>query len=120
MAKSKEMKEREERVDGKWTKLEGGYYSMKGKTESCCVAYIACCVAYIALPKDHPDAGKDYKKLDADVTGGLSFSEGNVFGWDYMHGILPIDVNDHLVGDAVFEEDIQSALLFFRARETKK
>ena len=70
-------------------------------------------VAYVALPKDHPDAGKDYHddslEFGPDVNGGLTFAEDNVFGWDYCHAFNHHDVDG----------DIQRALEFFKAREKK-
>lgn len=42
-----------------------------------CIARISASgvpVGYVGLPKEHPDFGKHYDNIDADVHGGLTFS----------------------------------------------
>lgn len=63
-------------------------------------------VAYIQLPKDHPDIGKDYDDFNPDVNGGLTYSKGPVFGWDYNHYHNDLNVEGH----------IKNALEYFRER----
>ena len=63
-------------------------------------------VSCIALPEDHPCIGLDYDLLHPNVNGGLTFSDDNVFGWDYGHASNVRNFDD-------FDE----ALDFFRCRE---
>jgi len=92
---------RERRASVVWQDEGAGYWSGKG--------FVSAAVAYVALPEGHPDCERDYSDevfYDLDVNGGLTFKDGNVFGWDYAHYENRTDVDG----------DIQRALAFFRAR----
>jgi hypothetical protein len=99
------MLERAERARVEWRDRGDGYWSGSG-------SYMFP-LAYVALPSDHPDVDKHYDEVstgDTDygpqVNGGLTFNEGNVFGWDYGHAYNDFDMTG----------DIDRALAFFRAR----
>jgi hypothetical protein len=65
-------------------------------------------LVYIALPPNHPCINDHYDKhQDLEVNGGLTFGEGNVFGWDYGHAY-----NDHN-----YTADFDNALTYFKALE---
>ena len=93
---NEEMAERVMTLGEVWKDEGDGYFSMDADD-----------LAYIALPEGHPDIGEYYGKFDPEVNGGLTFGEGNVFGWDYRpygnHG-SPAD-------------DIPVVLTYFRERE---
>lgn len=116
MEKTKDMKEREECLGNKWKDEGEGYFSIVGSSAAGVMSAMARtgggsgCVAYIALPKGHKDIGKSYDDLDPEVNGGLTFGEGNVFGWDYAHF--------QNVGSP--QEHIKNALKYFRKREKSK
>lgn len=109
------MNDREKCVGSKWKDEGNGYFSMSGsgpagvKAAMTMIGQGSGGVAYVALPKGHPDIGKDYDELNPDVNGGLTFCEGNIFGWDYAH------YQNH----GTPEEHIKNALEYFRAREKK-
>lgn len=99
--KTKAMKEREECLGVKWKDERDGYFSL------ICVSPTGLGnVAYIALPKGHPDIGRDHNELSPEVNGGLTFGEGNVFGWDYMH----------YQNFGTPEGDIKKAIKYFKSR----
>ncbi len=63
-------------------------------------------VMYIAIPEDHKFVNVDRDDLPAygpEVNGGITFAQGNVFGWDYGHY-----QNSHN-----YKGDIISALKYF-------
>jgi hypothetical protein len=99
---TKVMKQQIERVGGDWKDEGGGYFSLK--------AFGFAPLAYVALPKGHPDIGKDYDDLSPNVNGGLTFGDGNVYGWDYGHAF----------NRSTPEADIKSALKYFRSRSKAK
>lgn len=90
-----EMTERTERATVVWRDRGMGYFSGIGRAFAL--------VAYVALPENHPAMNAEYDDFDIDVNGGLTFADGNVFGWDYAHGRNTYDV----------EGDINRALTFF-------
>lgn len=96
------MIDREKVTGKKWEDEGDGYASLQG------VFYAVVC--YISLPKGHPDIDKGYDELSPDVNGGLTFANGNVFGWDYGHAFNP----------GTPSEDIKSALKYFKQRGKKK
>lgn len=91
------MKERTKFLGSKWTDEGDGYASLVG-------SYMST-LAYIAVPAGHPAIDDHYDDHDPEVNGGLTFSEGNVFGWDYAHAY----------NDGSPETDIPVALAYFRA-----
>jgi len=100
--KAKEIMARRTRASGaEWKKEGGGYYSGVG------VGFAE--LAYVALPLNHPDNNKDYHDLNPRVNGGLTFGEGNVYGWDYAH----------FENFGTPQGDIKTALKYFRARARK-
>lgn len=112
--KTKVMKEREKTLGVKWKDEGNGYFSLVGKNPSPGMAIAMSFVdggsgelAYIALPQGHPDIGKSYDDLEPDVNGGLTFAEGNVFGWDYAH----------VYNSGTPEQHIKNALKYFKSRE---
>ena len=109
---NKEMKKREEYLGNKWKDEGDGYFSLVGKSEAgmIAMAFIGSGsgeVAYIALPEGHPDIGKGYDDLNPKVNGGLTFSQGNVFGWDYAHA--------YNYGTPT--KDIKNAINYFKKRK---
>ncbi len=102
MGLTKEMKEREESLGVKWKDEGNGYASLIGKN-----SHLSILLAYIALPEGHPDIDQTYDGLNPDVNGGLTFGDGNVFGWDY----------GHYINQGTPEGDIKSALKYFKERE---
>ena len=94
--KTPAMIEREQATWNKWKDEGDGYYSLIGQFYGV--------VAYISLPKNHPCIGKSYDDLEPDVNGGLTFSEENVFGWDY----------DHYQNNSSPEIDIPNAINYFK------
>lgn len=103
MKLTKAMREREAVTGGKWVTFPDGYAALKGHG-------FAFPVCYVALPPKHPCNGKPYRFFDVRVNGGLTFSEGNVFGWDYGHYRNTFEFDTH----------IDNALRFFRERATPK
>lgn len=111
------MTARAERVGGTWHDEGDGYFSLRGTSPGMGMAMAALAglggnlraeLAYVAIPETHPDVGRDYDELEPDVNGGLTFGDGNVFGWDYGHGFENrTDVDG----------DIVRALAYFRARQ---
>lgn len=93
------MKEREQ-FGATWKDEGGGYFSTSFQGPF-------ALLSYVAVPENHPDVGKDYDTLYPEVNGGLTFGDGNVFGWDYGHYQNHNDI----------EGDIARALEFFRDRE---
>lgn len=93
-----------ERVGTVWCDEGYGYYSAEGDG-------LFSTLAYIALPKTHPLCGVDYEDVDDSggprVNGGLTFSDDNVFGWDY----------GHFENNTIIEVDINNALNYFRSCE---
>lgn len=107
MRLTKAMEEREKATGNKWKDEGEGYYSLIGMFYGK--------VAYIALPKGHRDIGKDYDEICTEktnygpnVNGGLTFSDENVFGWDYAHAF----------NSSTPENDIPKALKWFKDRKT--
>ena len=47
---------------------------------------------YVQLPDNHPCSGKDCDDLEINVHGGVTYSEGNVFGFDCAHSMDAQDV----------------------------
>lgn len=92
-----EMKERAECLGADWTDEGDGYYSLFGNT-----GFVRVC--YIAIPTTHRLVGTEYDELDVDVNGGLTFSKGNVFGWDY----------EHITNDHNYTQHIKNAIEFFK------
>jgi hypothetical protein len=85
-----------------WKDEGQNYFSLVGSTPHGRV------VAYIALPKKHPDCNKHYHSFVPDVNGGLTYSDDNVYGWDYSHYTNDFDTAKH----------IKNALKYFRDRES--
>jgi hypothetical protein len=86
------MKEREEKVGATWVDEGDGYFSLTGNTSF-------CQVAYIKIPDKHPLAGRRYSDevfYDVDVNGGLTYSEGTIYGWDYGHSDNNFEVVEHI------------------------
>jgi len=106
MEKTKLMIEREKRANVIWKDEGGGYFSGQGTVFASVFASYIARVCYIALPEGHPDTNKKYDDLDPDVNGGLTFSEENIFGWDYSHYRNP----------GTPSTDIKNALKYFRKR----
>lgn len=52
---------------------------------------------YVQIPKDHPEAGKDYDDIEVSVHGGITYgstnTEGTVFGFDCDHSCDKPDPN---------------------------
>jgi hypothetical protein len=77
---------------------------------------------YVTLPDHHPDTGKHYDMIKVDVHGGLTFADGNKFGFDCAHygdlvPALPIlDVGEYRTMEWVIEETKRLADQF-KARE---
>ena len=102
---TEEMTERVRTLGAAWEDEGGGYWSMTG------YSHLGFALAYVALPADHPAIGQSYDDHGAcEVNGGLTFSEGNVFGWDYGHAFNS--------GNATSE--IPVALDYFRSLEVAK
>jgi hypothetical protein len=105
---TKDMKDRTDSVGVQWMDQGEGYFAGRGADRFP--------LAYIALPEGHPDVGKSYNEVATgenddwgpEVNGGLTFSKGNVFGWDYGHAFNSFDIDG----------DIQRAVDYFRARAT--
>lgn len=89
MEYTKEMKERTETLGADWKDEGDGYYSLFGSTDF-------GLVCYIAIPISHRLVGTEFDELDVNVNGGLTFSEGNVFGWDYAHNTNDYNYNQHI------------------------
>ena len=104
--KTEAMKEREELLNSEWKDEGDGYFSLIGNN-GLNIPDISGEIAYVALPNGHPDIGKDYDDLEPEVNGGLTFAEGNVFGWDYAH----------LYNRGTPTEHIKNALDYFKKRE---
>ena len=47
---------------------------------------------FVQLPDNHPCSGKDCDDLEISVHGGVTYSEGNVFGFDCAHYMDAQDV----------------------------
>ena len=90
MEYTKEMKERTETLGADWKDEGDGYYSLLGSTD---FGFLVC---YIAIPISHRLVGTEFDELDVDVNGGLTFSKGNVFGWDYAHNTNDYNYNQHI------------------------
>jgi len=110
MKKTEAMIEREECLHEKWREYDEDprYAFLIGKGPF-------SLVAYIAIPPDHPMTDMDYYDiLNIDggprVNGGLTFSNGNVFGWDY----------GHLHNWSTPSADIAEALRYFKEKEGRK
>lgn len=104
MTLTQAMIERAEFLGAPWCDEGGGYYSMS--TAGPCTGD----VAYVAIPESHPFCGRSYHDLLNDgpnVNGGLTFGDGNVFGWDYGHAF----------NDGSPKADILRALAYFRAAD---
>lgn len=97
------MQDRARALGTEWTDEGDGYYSISGYVSR---GFMGGDLAYVALPLDHPDIGKRDDEVDPEVNGGLTFHEGNVFGWDYMHAY----------NGGSPETDIPAALEYFRSR----
>lgn len=96
------MTERAQCLGAEWKDEGDGYFSLTGR------ARLGFRLVYVALPEGHQDIGTDYDNVgDPVVNGGLTFSESNVFGWDYGHY-----QND----EGEWEAHIQNALGHFRSR----
>jgi hypothetical protein len=91
-----ELKERVRADGGIIIELDDGYWGIIGLGP----------VAYIVLPAGHPDIMKSHHDLDPEVNGGLTYSRGRIFGWDYMHAY----------NDSTPEDDLRNALKYFKAR----
>lgn len=90
-------------LGGKWRHEGAGYFS-------CSLNSGVCLCAYIALPKSHPLVGHSYNDLEdygPDINGGMTFSDENVFGWDYGNLTPTFDVKG----------DTKAALEWFRERD---
>src|SRR4051794_37133310 len=74
-----EMRLRTERAGVTWKDEGEGYFSGIGSGP------LGVTLVYIALPPNHAAVGMNYDDLSPDVNGGLTFGDGNVFGWDYGH-----------------------------------
>lgn len=85
-------------------KFLGIEWADEGEGYASCVGSYMSTLAYVALPKGHPAIGDHYDSHDPVVNGGLTFGEGNVFGWDYGHA--------YNYGSP--ETDILAALSYFR------
>lgn len=92
------MQDRAVALAATWKDEGDGYFSISGYGPG-------GPVAYVALPEGHAAIGKHYDDFAPDVNGGLTFGEGNVFGWDYAH----------YQNYGSPETDIPSALDYFRA-----
>lgn len=97
MKLTKVMKARAKFLYNKWKDEGEGYGSIVGSCYSVLV--------YISLPKGHKAIDKDDENYNPDVNGGLTFSDGNVFGWDY----------GHFQNDMNVEEHIKNAIKYFKA-----
>jgi hypothetical protein len=119
----KELMERTKTVGGTPVDEGDGYWSLIGKSPAGVEAMMMLSmidggcgsgeVAYVQLPDGHPDigkVGKDYDDLEPDVNGGLTYSNGPVFGWDYCH-----DYNEGTPSD-----DIKNAIKYFKERDGRK
>ena len=105
---NKVMKEREKTLNVKWKDEGNGYYSLIGFNKN---PFSSGELAYIAIPEKHPDINKNYDDFhDLEVNGGLTFGNGNVYGWDYCHAF----------NSGTSKEDIKEAIKFFKSRENKK
>ncbi|HED05842.1 MAG TPA: hypothetical protein ENI61_04065 [Ignavibacteria bacterium] len=100
--KTKEMIKREKTTGSKFIIDSDGYGILKGY-----IFFLK--VIYISLPKGHQDINKHYDGLNPNVNEGLTFFEGNIFGWDYGHSKTTND----------YKGDIKRALEFFKARGKK-
>lgn len=89
MILTKEMTERAHRLNAQWNEIKGGYATMVAQGP-------ISRLAYVALPPEHPACGQGYDEHDPDVSGGLTFANGNVFGWDYGHAFNRDDVEGDL------------------------
>lgn len=107
--KPEELLERERICDRVAEVEDNGYYSLVGQGRF-------SLLAYVCLPEGHSDTDKKYfdlctEKLDwgPDVNGGLTFSNGRVFGWDYGHAKNSNDIKG----------DIKRTIDFFHKRWQK-
>jgi hypothetical protein len=102
---TKEMQERADVTGGTWNHEGNGYFSLIGSG-------MMGQVAYISLPKGHKLIGKDYDAVEeindgVNVNGGLTYGNGNIFGWDYAHASNDMNIAQH----------IKNAIKFFKENE---
>ena len=111
-----EIKERVDSVGGTPINEGDGYWSLTG-TSSVGIEALSLIsmsdgngvngkLIYIQLPKGHPDINKKYDNLEPDVNGGLTYSYGPLFGWDYCHAY----------NEGTPIEDIKNAIKYFKKR----
>ena len=98
---TKSMEERAKATGTEWHDEGDGYASLIG--------YFYATVTYLAIPEIHPDVNKSNEDLCPDVNGGLTFRDGNVFGWDY----------GHYRNTGTPQKDIKSAINWFKRRAKK-
>ena len=62
-----------------WVDADTGYkcHARRGPMGAWC--------GYVELPADHPDAGVNYNDMEVQVHGGLTYSDGCMFGFDCAH-----------------------------------
>ena len=112
MNKTEEMKERESALNVEWNDIGNGYSALGG--------HVFSKVIYIALPENHPLINEDTFRNpifdELDVNGGLTFHEGNVFGWDYAHELNVLENKRCSADDSI--KDFDNALAFFKKYET--
>jgi len=104
---TKEMEERINTLKAEWKDEGDGYYSMNAYSVPNPFTQ-QFKLAYVAIPENHPLVNKGYHEIEADVevNGGLTFAEGNVFGWDYGHAYNDTDIDG----------DIRRALDYFKSK----
>src|ERR1035437_1184730 len=98
---TKAMTDRAGWLRAKWKDEGGGYWSLSG------IGPMGSELAYVAIPAAHPLVGMSDNDLPdggPDVNGGITFADGNVFGWDYGHAD----------NEGSPETDIPIALAYFR------
>ena len=99
------MQERAATLGREWKDAGGGYFTLLGLG-------FGGDVAYVAVPRSHPLVDHRYDDLPnggPDVNGGITFAEGNVFGWDYAHA----------TNTSAPTEDIPAAIAWFKAAAAK-
>ena len=115
---SKELLDRTKYIGGTPIDEGDGYWSLIGKSPtltSVATSMLGMAsgfsgeVAYVQLPKGHEDIGKDEGSLDPPVNGGLTYSDGPVFGWDYGHAY----------NSGTPKDDIKGAIEYFKSRDKR-
>jgi hypothetical protein len=85
MELTKAMKERAKTLGAEWRDEGDGYGSLSGVHSR-----MSHQIAYISLPDGHPFMEFDFNDPDSEVAnslvhGGITYTTGNVIGWDYAH-----------------------------------